>query len=324
MTIRRASKWAGGAGLILITATTVVSLSRSPHFKIEAASTQLAPPTPSSTKESFVAGIDSWEVRLVEILSGIPSESDPSQREEWLQNSLNGIAAADLPAAVLSLQKESPTAPELDLQARLIRQWAATDPGATAAWVSRMPEGEIRQKAIIDVTIAWANVDLSAASQWALALTAEERIGAVAATATEAIRTSPREALALARELSPSEARTELITHAAGEWAIQSPQDAADWGLQIEDRELRQHVLGSIATSWGETDPAAAAGFALETLAPNRTLDDALVAIVQRWAQKDPAEATKWVSTFPQGPLREAALENVQSLAPSSTLTNTR
>src|SRR5436190_9745208 len=134
MTIKRASKWAGGAGLILITATTVVSLSRSPHFKFEEPSTRLTPSTPNLEKELFVAAIDPLEARLVEILSGIPSENDPSQREEWLQDSINGIAAADLPAAVLLLQKENPTTAELDLQARLIRQWAANDPATAASW----------------------------------------------------------------------------------------------------------------------------------------------------------------------------------------------
>jgi hypothetical protein len=69
-----------------------------------------------------------------------------------------------------------------------------------------------------------------------------------------------------------------------------------------------------VATIWGETDPVAAATLVLNALPPGKEQDDAVVGIVQRWAQSAPEQVSVWVAEFPEGPLREVALENVAKL----------
>jgi hypothetical protein len=57
--------------------------------------------------------------------------------------------------------------------------------------------------------------------------------------------------------------------------------------------------------------PVDAATWALKELPPGRLLDDTVVSIVQRWAQRDMDGATAWVKQFPEGALRAAAVENL-------------
>jgi hypothetical protein len=132
--------------------------------------------------------------------------------------------------------------------------------------------------------------------------------------ASEAARTDPETALALARDLPPSSARDELIARAVAQWAASSPEDAAAWLEQQEMEPSRDLLFATLATVWADSDPSAAARYALENLPPGRLLDNALVGIVQRWTQRAPAAAAAWVARFPEGPLRDASMENVTKL----------
>jgi hypothetical protein len=38
---------------------------------------------------------------------------------------------------------------------------------------------------------------------------------------------------------------------------------------------------------------------------------DTIVSIVQRWSQRSPGEAAEWVDQFPEGALRDAAIESL-------------
>ena len=80
---------------------------------------------------------------------------------------------------------------------------------------------------------------------------------------------------------------------------------------QIADATLRERVTSVIATVWSSNDPVAAAQFAVLLLAPGKPQNDAVIGIVQRWVQKDPKAAEKWVTAFPKGVLRETAVENM-------------
>jgi hypothetical protein len=52
---------------------------------------------------------------------------------------------------------------------------------------------------------------------------------------------------------------------------------------------------------------------ALKELPQGRLLDDTVVSILQRRAQRDMDGATAWVEQFPEGALRAAAVENLMA-----------
>lgn len=75
---------------------------------------------------------------------------------------------------------------------------------------------------------------------------------------------------------------------------------------------FKTHIdLREIAIVWSASAPVDAATWALNELPPGRLLDDTVVSIVQRWAQRDMDGATAWVEQFPEGALRAAAVENL-------------
>jgi len=49
----------------------------------------------------------------------------------------------------------------------------------------------------------------------------------------------------------------------------------------------------------------------LQNLPPGGRQDDTIVSIVQRWAQTEPAQAADWVVQFPEGRLRDTAVQNL-------------
>jgi hypothetical protein len=196
-----------------------------------------------------------------------------------------------------------------------VRQLAESDPRAAALCAGQFPATALRVDAIEAVAIAWANQDLPSAIEWSHQLADEnERQRAQICIAFEAARAEPLTALALAIPLNADPDRDELIRHAAGEWAATAPEAAAEWARRIENAPLRTRTLASIATVWAEMDPRAAATLAIEELEAGRLREDTVVGVVQRWAQREPADAAAWIVTFEEGELRAAALYNLVKL----------
>jgi hypothetical protein len=229
-----------------------------------------------------------------------------------------GVDVADIPAALEYLRSRGTVGKAGELTVALLRQWAESDVEQAARWLATMPAGEVRQRAVKDVATLWANKDSAAAIRWIGQLPeGEERDGAVTRAAYEIVRTEPEVAMELAIRLPVSRDGDHLVQHIALQWAEKAPQGAAAWAEGLpDDDELKERVQANIATAWGENDPVHAARYAVLSIKPGRALDDAVVAIVQRWVQQDPDAAAQWVDAFPEGALSETAAENILKLWP--------
>jgi hypothetical protein len=95
------------------------------------------------------------------------------------------------------------------------------------------------------------------------------------------------------------------------EWAVTEPVAAADWAGRISSLPLRATSLAGIAIVWSEQDPAAAAAMAVQELPAGRLQADTIVSIVQRWGRQAREDAAAWVDQFPEGDLRDAAMESL-------------
>jgi hypothetical protein len=192
-----------------------------------------------------------------------------------------------------------------------VRTWAQSDPRAVVEWASALPGDANRRFALEAIAIAWGARDSAAAARWAEGLSEEaDRAQALTAIAGEAVREDPLLAIELAGSL-PDAAMAEIVPRAAMEWAAQDPAAATEWARQISGLSLRVSVLAGIATVLSEQDPASAAMMAVEELPAGRLQADTIVSIVQRWNQRSPSEASEWVDRFPEGDLRDAAIESL-------------
>lgn len=245
------------------------------------------------------------------ILAEIHGEPE-SARSAHLIQAADSLAPDHLRAVIAALHAEADNEAAFGWYSRLIRRWAAQDPRAAAAWVAGMPAGSAREDACEGIAIAWAGTDLSAAITWAGQLgPGDEQQQVLLTIAYEATRPAPATALAIAEALERTPARDDLMVHAVMQWAVLNPKDAAAWAGRTSDGALRERILATVATVWADRDPAQAANLALDSLAPGRPRDDAVIGIVQRWLQRDPAAVTAWVSRFPDGPLRLTAINTI-------------
>jgi hypothetical protein len=108
-----------------------------------------------------------------------------------------------------------------------------------------------------------------------------------------------------------SEEATKLIAHFAMRMADDNPDTALEWARNLEQAEERDDALGRIAAVLADKDPSRAAALATDEVAEGPLRNRAVVQVAQRWAQKDPAKASKWVSSLPEGSGRRGALINV-------------
>src|ERR1051325_2824019 len=76
-------------------------------------------------------------------LEAVDNETEPMRREELLASILDRISAAEIPAALMTLQYSDWTDAADDLGGRLSRRWAETDAPAAAAGVSGAAGGAV-------------------------------------------------------------------------------------------------------------------------------------------------------------------------------------
>lgn len=253
----------------------------------------------------------SFAARLAEILA-VP---DQSAQEEQLESLVGGIAVEDLPRALAFLERQEVSDLTQSLEVQLLRRWAEASPLAAATWVGNHASEVNRRDEIRAVAIVWADQSLPEALAWVRQLPeSAERNTALIALAYEAARSAPMEAFQMAAELPDGGVREDLIRHTANQWADLNPQEAVAWASKVEDETLRQQLLAGITTAWADKEPVAAASAAADLLPPGRVQDDAVVGIVQRWVQTEPAQAAAWAVSFPTGPLQETAVEEVVKL----------
>ncbi len=225
------------------------------------------------------------------------------------------IVNAELPAALGLLEQNEFARPGQELRELLLKRWVVLDPKAATAWVDRLPPGPSKAGAVQSLASGWASDNWQAAWSWANDLSADsEKQLALLQVGYELAKIEPVRALTLAIGLTPGASRDDLLDYSASLWASRNPDDATQWAKQIPDEILRQRMLSQILTAWGDRDPAAAANMAAQSLAPGRPLDDAVVSIVQRWAQTDPVAAGAWVRRFPESDLRETASQELVKL----------
>ncbi len=190
-----------------------------------------------------------------------------------------------------------------------IRLRAQNDPSGFGEWAATLSPGANRHFALETAALAWGATAPSSAADWAEDLSEKtERTQALTHIASEAVRSDPHLALELARSL-PEPSMNDIVPRATAEWAATDPVAAAEWAGQISSTPLCTATLAGIATVWSEQDPVAAATMVLREIPAGRLQADAIVSIVQRWARQSPADAADWVNQFPDGELRDTAME---------------
>jgi hypothetical protein len=290
------------------------SVSKSPGLKF--ATGEMARPVQSLETFEKTETSSSFLNNLAREVRAIDAETNPLERANKIESFIKGVAFTSLPAVVGFLERNQPAELSQALAAQFIREWAQGNPSAAADSAEKMPLGPARTAALNNVATVWANTNLDGAIKWVEQLSDPgAKQSGLTCIAYEAARVDPVQAMNLAVELPACRERNDLISHTAAQWAAVDPQAAVSWVRRIPDAELRLQVLGRVAIEWADQDPAAAASLAATELSDACTQDNAVVSIVERWAEKDPKGALAWVQQFPTGILRQVALDNIAKLS---------
>jgi hypothetical protein len=278
------------------------------HQKVNAANV-----APSRPEEASGAG-QPQELSCAQLLASIAAEADPDNKSAALERAARSIPSADLPG-VLNLLMNNPSSDATDLRSRLVERWAAENAPAAAAWAAQLPEDALSRQPLVQIAVVWANTDLAGASSWASALAdGAGKQAVLLSLSNEAARTDPLAALGLVSELPPSAERDDSLVHALSQWAGTDAAAAIGWAEKVPDLNLRQRLLGAAAMAAASQDGPVAAKLVTSDLLQGAEQDRAMVAVVQRWAQRSPGAAAAWLTQFPDSQPRDAAVQHLVSV----------
>jgi hypothetical protein len=79
--------------------------------------------------------------------------------------------------------------------------------------------------------------------------------------------------------------------------------------------------IGWVRLSWeaayvmSQTDPASAANLVINQIPPGPSQNEAVMTVLNQWANQDLNAAATWVKGFPVGPLQERAVNELEGIA---------
>jgi len=157
----------------------------------------------------------------------------------------------------------------------------------------------------------WVVRDPHAAVEWAARQPADEKRDAVLVAACyEIANTHPAEAVALAEKYALIKNAT--LANLAEQWAREDLKAVYAWVLAKPAGAERDELAARVGYVWSATQPAEAASFVLQEIPPGPVQTEAAISILHQWALRDAGGASAWANRFPEGALRERALDEAE------------
>jgi len=162
-----------------------------------------------------------------------------------------------------------------------LRALAAKDLAAALDYVSKMPEGDERNDALEAVCFGLAQKD-------------------------------PARALDLVQSLQQPDSVSENIVQ---QWAESDLPSALAWVNNQPDGDARNEMLQRVVLVLAPSDPADTAGLIFEQMPAGQAQDEAIMTLLNQWANKDLKAAALWVeNNLSNSPLRDRALAELEGM----------
>ncbi len=173
----------------------------------------------------------------------------------------------------------------------IANNWAMKDPKAAAQWAMQLPEGDIREMALVAAAKNWYLTEPDAAVQWILQLPNRDNALSAIATASAFNNPDADAALKLAMEIPEGTLRDNTLVDVANSWGRKDPTAAAEWARQLPEGQLKDRVLLQVVGSLACEDPDAAENLARQVSGEGK--DEVLSRMAESLAFKDPERAAK-------------------------------
>lgn len=274
-----------------------------------------------------------------------PTNSEALPASRWRDTAITGLfrnwAMTDLEAAATASEQLSEAALKAQVSALLLSQRINSDPAAAVGFVTNLPPGDMRQKAIVALSERWGGVAATNALAWAETLP------------TASDRTLSRERI-LSRWASadlpgvtnwlaglPDEIRPDALRLLAKPWAQQDASGLAAYAFSLPGGEVQSLLLTEASRAMATNDFAAvvevlqpltnnvalrlnlleqAAGSDprvtvtaeyLATMTPGEDQHAAIKGLIASWSGVAPEAALGWLRAFPETNAQPAQVEFV-------------
>ncbi len=196
----------------------------------------------------------------------------------------------------------------------LFQRWVVHDATAAAEFARTLADEDLRKGAIIRVMETWAVQDAAAALSWARDAqfaSPHEREIAMSMTCTQVSLSDPQEAIRLALDYKLDASARGLLEGLTSRWAEMDFPAASSWVIAQPVGEQRDSLIENIALAMVDSSPVKAAQLVMDQIASGENRNKAILLILSGLAFREPDVAQAWASSFPPGPLRDRALEEL-------------
>jgi len=164
--------------------------------------------------------------------------------------------------------------------------WAGADPESALVAALQLPDTDERNDALEGVCLGIAGTDPAAAVNLAGTLSLDKR-GVMA----------------------------ELIQ----QWATVDLASACAWLRENLAGEQREELFARLAFVWSQTEPSNAAELVLDQISPGPAQTEAVMMVLHQWAIRNLVAAARWVEQFPEGQIRDRAIDELEGIARTQT-----
>jgi hypothetical protein len=247
---------------------------------------------------------------------GNPSAHRASKRSAPSAESAIVVSARDETLALVQrIQAALKTGEQADhdlvfnqLLAKLIEK----DTASAASLAESIPPGSPREEMLRRVAQQWTALDPSAAIRWAEALSNEsERNSALTDVCFQLAQTDPQQATRVADVIGLGHQPGAILENLVHQWATKDPTAALAWVSERPVGEEKDKMFSRVAIVLADTSPAKAARLVLDQIPAGEIQNEAVISVLYQWTKRDLPEARAWVELFPESPLRERALHEV-------------
>ncbi len=276
---------------------------------------------PATVAAEILRSRDRWDRDVVTAVAQNWSITDPRATMAWVENlplkadqeaawsrfrldvrQLGADAALELLGAIPSEKRRA------GMASQIASELARENPRAALAWAERLPEGELRTRALRPALDELAAHNPVEAVGYVTSLPAGQgRTDLLRrSVAIWAVRDADA-AMAWTRQLPAGSERDQVASEAARGLREFDLARAAQWSAMIENAGTRHHAIQEIAGEWARVDGPAAAQW-LSQMPDAAAQVQGHYSVARQWSLADVEGSANWINSLPQGPSRDAAV----------------
>jgi hypothetical protein len=264
---------------------------------------------------SFLQGLGWSNTRLA--FEVIDQVKDPATRREYLADQMY-YAAWTAPDLLKEQVAKLTDREKIDTSQQVLRGLVSSDPAAAENYFLALPEAQRSSHTLSQMVGQFANLDPKKAFDFAVSLqNPQEQTAAVNGLFSTWGNDDPEAAAAGWKKLPAGQGRLEALDIVASSWCRSDPEAAKAWADSLSGTE-RARALASVLPALARDHPAAASSqlAALIAAPPDgmgKNLASSAGELAGHWAGDDPAAASAWAATLPDGQSRDTGLAAVSA-----------